>query len=61
MQELKLCEATPVASVKRVLPLKKKRRRDGLLVSLCDDHDRHLPQPRAGLSKKSFRQIATVP
>ena len=60
MQELKFCEAAPVAPVQGVIPFKKKRRRDGLLVPFRDDHDRHLPQRRAGLGKKSFREIATV-
>ena len=60
MQELKFCETTPVASVKGVIPLKKKRRRNGLLVPLSNDHDRHLPQRRAGLGKKSLREIPTV-
>ncbi len=60
MQELKFYEAAPVAPLQGDIPLKKKRRRDGLLVPFRDDHDRHLPQRRAGLGKKSFREIAAV-
>ena len=60
MQELKLCEQPQEPPYRESSPSKNTRRRDGRLDPFCDDHDRHLPQRRAGLGKKSFREIANV-